>query len=256
MAMINLINKTISKYTGLLIRMDDICENMNWKLMDKCELLFDKYKIKPLLGVIPINKDPELLTYPKTEIFWDKVKDWKRKGWEISMHGCNHLYTQKSDKNDIFNYGGDSEFYGLEYLKQLNKIERGLLEFKKREIDIRSFFAPNHIYDENTLKALKEKNIKIIIDGYGLFPFYKNDLLFIPQLFYKEIFLPFGIQSTQIHINYWDDIEFERFEKFINKYHKKIVNLDYLISLTNPNSIQSITNYIVEKTLKTARMFR
>ena len=46
MAMINLINKTISKYTGLLIRMDDICENMNWKLMDKCELLFDKYKIK------------------------------------------------------------------------------------------------------------------------------------------------------------------------------------------------------------------
>ncbi len=256
MAMINLINKTISKYTGLLIRMDDICENMNWKLMDKCELLFDKYKIKPLLGVIPINKDPELLTYPKTEIFWDKVKDWKRKGWEISMHGCNHLYTQKSDKNDIFNYGGDSEFYGLEYLKQLNKIERGLLEFKKREIDIRSFFAPNHIYDENTLKALKEKNIKIIIDGYGLFPFYKNDLLFIPQLFYKEIFLPFGIQSTQIHINYWDDIEFERFEKFINKYHKKIVNLDYLISLTNPNSIQSITNYIVEKTLKTARLFK
>ena len=256
MAMIDLINKTISKYTGLLIRMDDICENMNWKLMDKCELLFDKYKIKPLLGVIPINKDPELLTYPKTEIFWDKVKDWKRKGWEISMHGCNHLYTQKSDKNDIFNYGGDSEFYGLEYLKQLNKIERGLLEFKKREIDIRSFFAPNHIYDENTLKALKEKNIKIIIDGYGLFPFYKNDLLFIPQLFYKEIFLPFGIQSTQIHINYWDDIEFKKFEKFINKYHKKIVNLDYLISLTNPNSFQSITNYIVEKTLKTARLFK
>ena len=81
-------------------------------------------------------------------------------------------------------------------------------------------------------------------------------MLFIPQLFYKEIFLPFGIQSTQIHINYWDDIEFERFEKFINKYHKKIVNLDYLISLTNPNSIQSITNYIVEKTLKTARLFK
>ena len=56
--MFNSINKIISKYTGLLIRMDDICENMNWELMEKCELLFDKYKIKPLLGVIPITKIP------------------------------------------------------------------------------------------------------------------------------------------------------------------------------------------------------
>ena len=35
-------------------QMDDISENVRWDYMDKCELLFDKYKIKPLLGVIPI----------------------------------------------------------------------------------------------------------------------------------------------------------------------------------------------------------
>ena len=254
--MFNSINKIFSKYTGLLIRMDDICENMNWKLMDRCELLFDKYNIKPLLGVIPVNKDPELLVYPKKEFFWEKVKNWKSKGWEITMHGFNHLYTQKSDKKDIFNYGGDSEFYGLEYLTQLNKIEAGLSEFKKREIKVRSFFAPNHIYDQNTLEALKKKDIKIIIDGYGLFPFYKDDLLFIPQLFYREIFLPFGIQSTQLHINYWDNRDFERFENFIVKHHNKIVDLDYIINITGPNSIQNITNFIVEKTLKTARLFK
>ena len=75
------------------------------------------------------------------------------------MHGCNHLYTQKSDKNDIFNYGGNSEFYGLDYSMQLNKIKTGLEEFKKREIKVRSFFAPNHIYDSNTLKALKDSDI-------------------------------------------------------------------------------------------------
>ena len=254
--MFNSINKIFSKYTGLLIRMDDICENMNWELMDKCELLFDKYKIKPLLGVIPANKDPEQLTYPKTEFFWDKVTNWKNKGWEITMHGCNHLYTQKSDKNDVFNYGGDSEFYGLEFSKQLSKIESGLSEFEKRQIKIRSFFAPNHIYDQNTLEALKKKDIKIIIDGYGLFPFFKDDLLFIPQLFYREIFLPFGIQATQLHINYWDNKDLERFENFIVKHHKKIVDLDYIIDITDPNPIQNITNFIVEKTLKTARLFK
>ena len=254
--MFNSIKKITSKYTGLLIRMDDISENMNWALMDKCEKLFDKFKIKPLLGIIPINKDPELLKFPKNDKFWERVESWKNKGWEITMHGCNHLYTQKSDKKDIFNYGGDSEFYGLDYSTQLNKIKTGLEEFKKREIKVRSFFAPNHIYDSNTLKALKDSDIKIIIDGYGLFPYYKNEILFIPQLFYKEIFLPFGIQSTQMHINEWNDEAYENFEIFIEKNYSKILNLNNIIEIANPNSLQNLTNYLVEKTLKTVRLFK
>jgi len=254
--MFNSIKKITSKYTGLLIRMDDISENMNWALMDKCEKLFDKFKIKPLLGIIPINKDPELLKLPKNDRFWERVENWKNKGWEITMHGCNHLYTQKSDKNDIFNYGGNSEFYGLDYSMQLNKIKTGLEEFKKREIKVRSFFAPNHIYDSNTLKALKDSDIKIIIDGYGLFPYYKNEILFIPQLFYKEIFLPFGIQSTQIHINEWNDEAYKNFEIFVEKNYSKILNLNNIIEIANPNSLQNLTNYLVEKTLKTVRLFR
>ena len=40
--MFNAIKKNISKYTGLLIRIDDVAENMNWKLMNRCELLFDE----------------------------------------------------------------------------------------------------------------------------------------------------------------------------------------------------------------------
>ena len=254
--MFNSIKKITSKYTGLLIRMDDITECMNWKLMDKCEKLFDKHNIKPLLGVIPINQDPELLKFPKNNSFWERVLDWKNKGWEITMHGCNHLYTQKSNKKDIFNYGGDSEFFGLDYFTQFNKIKTGLDKFKSKQISIRSFFAPNHIYDKNTLRALKQSNIKIIIDGYGLFPFFKEEILFIPQLFYKEIILPFGIQSTQVHLNEWKDENFEMFRIFIEKNKNKITNLDYIIKITKPNISQKLINFSVEKTLKTLRLFR
>ena len=172
--MLNSIKKITSNYTGLLIRMDDISQCMNWEVMDKCENLFDKYSIKPLLGVIPINRDPELLKFPENEKFWERVSIWKNKGWEITMHGCYHLYTQKSDKKDIIKYGGNSEFYGLDYNSQLEKVTTGLEIFKKQKIKIRSFFAPNHIYDEVTLKVLKDSNIKIIIDGYCLFSYYKN----------------------------------------------------------------------------------
>ena len=254
--MFNSIKKITSKYTGLLVRMDDISQNMNWDFMDKCESLFDKHNIKPLLGVIPINQDPELLKYPKNLKFWERVVNWQKKGWEITMHGCTHVYTQKSDKKDIFNYGGHSEFYGLDYSEQLNKIKVGLAEFKKRKIDVRSFFAPNHVYDNNTLKALKDTGIKIIIDGYGLFPYYKFDLLFIPQLFYKEILLPFGIQSTQIHLNYWDEKYFFNFEDFINKNNNKIVDLNYILNLGKSNFLKNTINYSVEKTLKALRKFR
>jgi len=48
--MIAKIKEYIKKNTGILIRLDDIAENMNWDLMNKSELLFEKYKIKPVLG--------------------------------------------------------------------------------------------------------------------------------------------------------------------------------------------------------------
>ena len=63
--------------TGLLIRIDDIAENMNWEIMSKCEKLFEKFNIKPLIGVIPNNKDKELAGYPKINNFWDKVRGWQ-----------------------------------------------------------------------------------------------------------------------------------------------------------------------------------
>ena len=138
----------------------------------------------------------------------------------------------------------------------LNKIKLGLKKFRDKDIFIRSFFAPNHTYDLNTLKALKNSGIEIVIDGYGLFPYQKFDLLFIPQLFYREIFLPFGIQSTQIHLNYWNDKYFSNFENFINKNHSKIVNLDYILNLKKSNFLKNTINYSVEKTLKAIRFFR
>ena len=59
-----------------------------------------------------------------------------------------------------------------------------------------------------------------------------------------------------MHINYWNYKNFEDFEILINKENKKIINLDYIIDITKPNVTQFISNYLVEKTLKTIRVFR
>ena len=103
--MFSKIKNYIKENTGILIRLDDIAENMNWDLMKKSELLFEKYEIKPILGVIPNNKDQELLNYPKKNIdFWDQIRKWKDKGWEIGMHGNNHLYQQLQNTTPTYLY--------------------------------------------------------------------------------------------------------------------------------------------------------
>ena len=182
--MLSKIKNYITDNTGILIRLDDIAENMNWDLMKKSELLFEKYAIKPVLGVIPENKDNELLSYPKKDDFWEQVRIWKNNGWEIAMHGYTHVYDKMCQKDDYFNYGGGSEFSGHSLEMQMSRIKNGLKKFDDEKIKIRTFFAPNHTYDKNTFIALKNCGINEIIDGYGFVPYIENEIKFIPQLFY------------------------------------------------------------------------
>ena len=241
--------------TGMLIRFDDISDRMNWKLMNKCEEIFDKYNIKPLLGVIPDNKDKEFLDYEKKENFWQKVRDWQKKGWEISMHGLTHVYDKETNKKDFFGYGGRSEFYGHPLEVQIERISKGLKIFQSEGIKIRSFFAPNHTYDLNTFKALKENNLDKIIDGYGFFPYEEFGIHFIPQLFYKEIMLPFGIQSTQIHLNTWGEVEFNNFEIFIKRNKENFISFDEALKRINNNTFSKLLNFSTKVGLKFLRMF-
>ena len=245
----------LKRNTGILIRFDDVAPNMNWKMMEKCEELLNRFNIKPVLGVIPNNQDTELMSYPSKNDFWSIVKKWQTKNWSIAMHGYTHLYDADTFKKDYFGYGGKSEFFGHSYEDQIFKIKKGLKLFRDNNIKITTFFAPNHTYDLNTFKALKKCGIFQVIDGYGLSPFTFNEIKFIPQLFYKLYMLPYGIQSTQIHLNSWTENDFQAFERFIEKYHKKVINLDYALSV-NSNAFIEILNILIKQTLKTIRKIR
>ena len=230
----------------ILIRFDDIAENMNWHLMAKCESIFDELNIKPVMGVIPNNKDKDLLVYPKKENFWQIVKKWQLKGWEIAMHGYNHIYDNDTNKRDYFEYGGKSEFYGHSLDSQSSKIRKGLEIFEKNDIKIRTFFSPNHTYDFNTFEALKLSGINEVIDGYGLKPYLENNIKFIPQLFYKPFFLPFGLQTTQIHLNYWTENEFKKFSQLIYKNKKRIISYDDALEQLSEKPSDKFLNKIIK----------
>ena len=247
-----ILKKNISN-PGILIRFDDIAPNMNWDMMDKCQELLDEFKIKPVLGVIPKNEDKELLKYPLRSNFWKIVKNWENKGWSIAMHGYNHVYDMETKKRDYFNYGGGSEFFGHSVEIQKNKLKEGLKIFKENKININMFFAPNHTYDLNTFNALKSVGIFRVIDGYGMLPYTSHEIKFVPQLFYNLYMLPYGIQSTQIHINDWKENNFQFFKSFVEKYHTKIINLDRAFSINNSSTLIKFLNTSIEALLKTIR---
>mgnify|MGYP001271000343 FL=1 len=247
------IKKYISDNTGILIRLDDIAENMNWDLMEKSEILFDKYKIKPVLGVIPNNQDRELLSYPRKNNFWDIVRAWKDKGWKIAMHGLTHVYDKDTQKKDYFGYGGRSEFCGHSLEVQTDRIKKGLKKFSEEKIEIKSFFAPNHTYDKNTFNALKNSGINEVIDGYGLMPYKEKEIKFIPQLFYKIYALPFGIQSTQIHLNYWNQKDLDNFEIFVKKNQNNLITYEGAIKKINNNIQYKLINEFTKILLRTRR---
>jgi len=248
------IKNYISDNTGILIRLDDIAENMNWDLMEKSEILFDEYKIKPVLGVIPNNQDQNLLSYPKKNNFWDLVRNWKNKGWKIAMHGLTHVYDKDTNRKDYFGYGGRSEFCGHSLEVQTERIKKGLKKFREEKIEIKSFFAPNHTYDLNTFNALKNSGINEIIDGYGLMPYLENEIKFIPQLFYKVYALPFGIQATQIHLNYWKENNFNNFAMFVKKNKNNFITYDEAIKKVNNNIQYKLINEFTKILLKTKRI--
>jgi predicted deacetylase len=248
-------NNYIKNNTGILIRIDDVCENMDWELMKKLELLFDQFSIKPVLGVIPNNKDGEFLSFSRNDNFWEQVRKWQDKGWVIVQHGYTHIYDKLCrKKSDYFNYGGGSEFFGHSLDIQETRIRKGLEKFKKEKINIRAFFAPNQTYDQNTFIALKNNGITEIIDGYGLMPYTENNIKFIPQLFEKVVLLPFGIQSTKLHPHTWKEIDYLNFVKFIEKNSKKVITYDQALAKVNDDLFYKLLRFLTTKVLKLKRL--
>jgi len=155
---------------------------MNWDRYFALKTIFDRYRILPLLGVIPDNQDPHLLKFPHCSVdFWDHIRERVHAGWNIALHGCHHLYH--TDNKGLLGINARSEFAGLSYEDQYEKINHGLSIFATNGINTRIFMAPAHSYDKTTLRVLKALGIDSITDGFALFPYLKEGILYVPQLF-------------------------------------------------------------------------
>lgn len=200
-----------------LLRLDDASEYMDNEKWDTIEILLDKYNIKPIVGVIPKNEDEVLVNrYEENKEFWNSVRRWQGKGWDIALHGFNHVYSTNSGGINPVNLR--SEFAGIPLKEQKIKILWALNIFEENGLNPLIFLAPSHTFDENTLKALEEEsNIRIVSDTIANDVYKAGEFYFIPQQSGHARWLPCKITTFCYHPNDMTEDGFRKLEDFIKR---------------------------------------
>ena len=211
-----------------LIRLDDACPYMNSKKWNRIEDILDRFSVKPLVGIIPANADPETMIDEEDVRFWDKVHGWIEKGWTMALHGYNHVcMTHDGGINPVHHR---SEFAGLSYDEQVLKISEGYEELKKHGVNPTFFFAPSHTFDKNTLKAIKDCTpIRNISDLIATKPYKKYGFTFVPCQMGKLREMPIsGYWCACYHPNIMKDEEFEALKNFLKANEQHFISFDEL----------------------------
>jgi len=163
-----------------LFRLDDASPYMNFPKWEDFFGVFDAYHVKPIVAVIPFNKDPMLVRGAREERFWDAVRGWQAKGYAIALHGFEHVYT--TTKRGLVGINRFSEFAGIPVTRQTEMLAEAYRKFEEEGIRAEIFVAPGHTFDANTLRALRTATrIRYISDGFYRHPIEKDGFKWIPQ---------------------------------------------------------------------------
>jgi predicted deacetylase len=206
-----------------LIRFDDICPGMNWLRWREIEAILDGEGVKPMLAVVPSNRDPKLDVGAPEPDFWERVRGWQRRGWTIGLHGYQHTYV--TEEAGLIGINRRSEFAGLPAAEQRQKLARAVEIFRTQSVRPDVWIAPGHSFDDATVAALHELGVDAISDGFFLSEHRDaRGMLWVPQQIWSFRYRPFGLWTICYHHNGWSDGELRRFAADVKAYRPRITS--------------------------------
>lgn len=201
-----------------IFRVDDITPCMNWDKFGRLMSIFGKAGIRPLLGVIPENRDARLNDGPPSPRFWEIMRKFqKSRTADMAQHGYQHLLSSRPGAALLgtkHGLGSKTEFAGSNLEEQVSKISQGSRALLEEGIHTTYWVSPNHTYDANTLKALSICGFNAMSDGIALFPFSQEGFLFIPQQLWRPRWMPLGVITICLHPNTITEAEIHNIENF------------------------------------------
>jgi len=211
-----------------LVRFDDLCPTMNWTIWEEVERVLLQTGVRPILAVIPDNQDPSLQLDPPAEDFWERVRVWQKRGWTIGLHGYQHLYV--SAERGLFGWNGRSEFAGLGYEGQLEKLRRGTAIFRENGVVPEVWVAPNHAFDRATVAALLACGVDVVSDGLARYPYRdRAGTLWVPMQTWGFKQQPPGVWTVCLHHNRWTLSDVADFGRELEVYGPRMTHLDAVL---------------------------
>jgi hypothetical protein len=194
---------------------------------ERTEAFLLEADVRPILSVVPDNRDPDLEIDPPDPGFWDRVRGWQERGWPIALHGYQHLSVTSSA--GLVGLNPRSEFAGLPISEQESKLRRSMEIMHEDGVDPTVWAAPGHSFDMNTVEALHRIGIKVISDGLTLLPHVDQAGMFwVPQQLWRFRAAPAGLWTVCCHSNSWTDERFEVFRRRVLARRHQIVDLDWV----------------------------
>lgn len=207
-----------------LLRFDDICPTMNWGMWNLIEDALVKATIRPIMAVIPDNRDPKLRIEPPDPMFWDRVRSWQARGWAIGVHGHHHRPIDQARR--MIGSAGWSEFVGRGFAEQDAKVEKALAIFANHEVRADAWIAPNHSFDATTVSILRRRGLHVIVDSFSLFPHRDDEgMMWVPQQLWDLRRRAFGVWTVCFHHNRWGEDRLRAFVDALDRYQSRITDL-------------------------------
>lgn len=207
----------------IIIRLDDITPDMDINKFNKVREILDRNGVRPLIGVVPECRDDNLHMGDYNEKFWELVHELLNSGWTVAQHGTYHVY--ETEDSGILGINPFSEFAGLSYDVQYEKLKAGRDILLSHGIHTDIFMAPGHTYDENTVKAIKELGFSTITDGLYTQCYDYEGIVCVPCRLssYSKVS---GLDTICLHANLMDDDDFTELEEFISLHNGDFIEFD------------------------------
>lgn len=198
----------------VFVRLDDVCPQMDWERMNAVESVLDRHGVRPILAVIPECRDARISMGPARRDFWPWVRRKQSGGWHIALHGFEHLYV--NENAGILPFHSKSEFAGLPYVEQKEKIRRGIDVLRREGIDPTVWVAPGHSFDYETVRALIDaSDIRVVNDGIAVFPYFEAGMVWLPQQRFAFSRVGYGVETVCLHTNWMSSTEVAKMDRFI-----------------------------------------
>lgn len=212
----------LSKY---LLRFDDLCPTMSADNWAAIEDVLTECNVKPIVSVVPDNRDPGLVVGPPDPNFWSRVRRWQSMGWSIGLHGYQHLYETRDA--GILGLNQFSEFAGLPQVVQERKINNAIAILQAEGVRPSIWVAPGHSFDAVTVQVLKAAGIGMLSDGFFIYPHVDAlGMMWVPQQIWRFRRVPFGVWTVCVHHNHWSNSDLSAFCRTVRRNRTRIVGLD------------------------------